>query len=113
MARQKFQKLRVDGKRAETAGKFEEKINFNTHEKKPLMKSLSRTGQEPLGSDISSAATLASTGDAGTALGTAQANGVDAPVILNGFADGSSSLGESKSEKADELSGMMVKGFPS
>ncbi|KAG1368326.1 bromodomain-containing protein 9 [Cocos nucifera] len=104
MARQKFQKLRVDGKCAETAGKSEEKINFNPHEKKPLMKSLSRTAQELLGSDISSAATLASTGDAGTALTTAQANGVEAPVILNGFAEGSSSLGESKSEKAEELS---------
>ncbi|XP_008808423.2 uncharacterized protein LOC103720485 isoform X2 [Phoenix dactylifera] len=104
MAGQKFQKLRVDGKCAETAGKSDEKINFSPIEKKPLMKSLSRTAQEPLGSDISSAATIVSTGDAGTALSTAQANGVEASVILNGFADGNSSLGESKSEKADELS---------
>ncbi|XP_038981942.1 uncharacterized protein LOC103717628 isoform X2 [Phoenix dactylifera] len=104
MARQKFQKLRVDGKCAETAGKTEEKIKFNSMEKKPLMKALSRTAQEPLVSDISSAATLASTGDTGTGLSMTQANGVEAPVVDNGFADGSSSLGESKSEKADELS---------
>ncbi|XP_010929671.1 uncharacterized protein [Elaeis guineensis] len=104
MARQKFQKLRVDVKCAETAGKPEEKIKLNSMEKKPLMKSLCRTAQEPLVSDISSAATLASTGDTGTGLSMAQANGVEAQVIDNGFADGSSSLGESKSEKADELS---------
>ncbi|WOL15159.1 hypothetical protein Cni_G23940 [Canna indica] len=120
IGRKEFQKLRTDGKIVATDSKTaseghrknhcEEKVKANPIEKKPLQKSLPRVVQESFVSDISSATTLASGGDACTVLSTMEANGAEPATTSNGLADGSSSLGESKSEKVDDL---RVKGSPS
>ncbi|CAL9134315.1 unnamed protein product [Musa textilis] len=110
IGRKEFQKLRLEGKCMETYSKCEEKTVFNPIEKKLLQKCPPRVVQENFVSDISSATTIASGGEPCTGLSTAEASGVDPATTSNGLADGSSSLGESKSEKVDDL---RVKGSPS
>ncbi|XP_065019058.1 uncharacterized protein LOC135644982 isoform X1 [Musa acuminata AAA Group] len=110
IGRKEFQKLRIEGKCMETYSKCEEKTVFNPIEKKLLQMCPPRVAQENFVSDISSATTIASGGEPCTGLSTAEASGVDPATTSNGLADGSSSLGESKSEKVDDL---RVKGSPS
>ncbi|XP_074573859.1 uncharacterized protein LOC141830309 isoform X2 [Curcuma longa] len=110
IGRKELQKLRTEVKFIEPDSKSEEKIRINPIEKKPLQKCLPRVVQESFVSDISSATTLASGGDIGTVLSTVEASGADPATTSNGLADGSSSLGDSKSEKADDL---RVNGSPS
>ncbi|RRT60455.1 hypothetical protein B296_00044962 [Ensete ventricosum] len=98
-------KLRIEGKCMETYSKCEEKTVFNPTEKKMLQKCPPKVVQENFVSDISSATTIASGGEPCTGLSTAEASGVDPATTSNGLADGSSSLGESKSEKVDDLRG--------
>ncbi|KAG6530662.1 hypothetical protein ZIOFF_012905 [Zingiber officinale] len=110
IGRKELQKLRTEVKFIKPDSKSEEKIRLNPIEKKPLQKCLPRVVQESFVSDISSATTLASGGDIGTGLSTVEASGADPATTSNGLADGSSSLGDSKSEKTDDL---RVKGSPS
>lgn len=58
LARRKFQRLKIDLDYPEKELKIEEKT-FNTFPKKQIKKPISRTLQEPVGSDFSSGATLA------------------------------------------------------
>ncbi|CAL9087022.1 unnamed protein product [Musa acuminata var. zebrina] len=110
IGRKEFQKLRTEGKCIETVSKCEEKIRPDSTEKKPLQKCLPKVVQESFVSDISSATTHPSGGDPCTGLSTAEASGAEPASASNGLADGSCSLGESKSEKVDDL---RVKGSPS
>ncbi|XP_010278656.1 PREDICTED: uncharacterized protein LOC104612779 [Nelumbo nucifera] len=108
LARKKFQKLVIDIECNNTELKSEQKIKSNSTVKKPIKKSLCRNAQEPVGSDFSSGATLATTGDAYTWSNVMQA---DRPNNVDGAGDGNSSLTDNKPEKAEEqVSG---KGFPS
>ena len=111
IGRKEFQKLRIEGKCMETYSKCEEKTVFNPIEKKLLQMCPPRVAQENFVSDISSATTIASGGEPCTGLSTAEASGVDPATTSNGLADGSCSLGESKSEKVDDLRGMVIKSF--
>nr|DAD20468.1 TPA_asm: hypothetical protein HUJ06_021931 [Nelumbo nucifera] len=108
LARKKFQKLRIDIGRTETELKSEEKPKTGSVLKKPVKKSLCRNTQEPLGSDFSSGATLATTGDACTWSNLVQA---EKSNHVDGVGDVNSCLIDNKPEKTEEhLSG---KGVPS
>ncbi|OVA03386.1 Bromodomain [Macleaya cordata] len=105
LARKKFQRLRIGIERSDAELKSEQKPKFNSSVKRPANKSLCRPLQEPVGSDFSSGATLATLADTCTLSNPAQAGGCDGPVNEN------SSLTENKADEAEEqLSG---KGFPS
>ncbi|URE26241.1 BROMO [Musa troglodytarum] len=110
IGRKEFQKLRTEGKCIETVSKCEEKIRPDSTEKKLLQKCLPKVVQESFVSDISSATTHPSGGDPCIGLSTAEASGAEPASASNGLADGSCSLGDSKSEKVDDL---RVKGSPS
>lgn len=111
IGRKEFQKLRTEAKSNESDSKCQEKINVDSTEKKPLQKCLSKVMQESFVSDISSSTTLASGGDACTRLSTVETSAAEPATTSNALADGSSSLGESKSDKVDELRGILIKDF--
>ncbi|WOK91853.1 hypothetical protein Cni_G00544 [Canna indica] len=100
MGRKEFQKIRTESKCIETDSKCEEKISFNS---KVLPNCPPGVMQEPFVSEISSAAILASRGDACTGSTVAEVSGAQPAATSNALADGSSSLGESRSEKVVDL----------
>ncbi|XP_020095698.1 bromodomain-containing protein DDB_G0270170 [Ananas comosus] len=97
-------KLRDDDLSTKNEWKDQARVKVESLEKQQQVeKGFCRNQQEPHVSDISSAATLASVGEAYTGLSTAQANDVEPSMVVDKSVDNSSSLGESKSEKFDEL----------
>ncbi|KAF8391539.1 hypothetical protein HHK36_023844 [Tetracentron sinense] len=107
LARKKFERLRGDIECTETVLKSEFRTTPNSLVKKPTKKSSCRIVQEPVGSDFSSGATLATTVDTCTLSNTIQAGGSEKPRNLEWLVDGNSSLTDNKSEKAEEhLSGV-------
>nr|CAD1819219.1 unnamed protein product [Ananas comosus var. bracteatus] len=96
-------KRRDDDLSTKNEWKDEARVKVESLEKQQVEKGFCRNQQEPHVSDISSAATLASVGEAYTGLSTAQANDVEPSMVVDKSVDNSSSLGESKSEKFDEL----------
>ncbi|KAF2285739.1 hypothetical protein GH714_007535 [Hevea brasiliensis] len=104
LARKKFQKLRIDLERSEKELNSEQKAKPNFLAKKQMKKPLSRTVQEPVGSDFSSGATLATTGDLQNGIVAAQASGCDRPSNIDVPIEGTSSLVDNTMEKAEELS---------
>ncbi|XP_077243656.1 uncharacterized protein LOC143884135 [Tasmannia lanceolata] len=109
LAKKKFEKLRVDGVGTEVDPKCLQEMR-SISVSKSIKKSLCGTIQEPVGSDFSSGATLATKGDACTRSNPTQVSVCEKPSNDEGPVDGNSFLTENKLEKAEELS---VKGFPS
>ncbi|XP_042519987.1 uncharacterized protein LOC122093669 [Macadamia integrifolia] len=106
LAKNKFQRLRIGIERAEKELKSEQKTKSNSAVKKPIKKPTCRTVQEPVGSDFSSGATLATTGDTGTWSNVIQAGGCERSNNTDGPVDGNCSLIDNKPEKTEEqLSG--------
>lgn len=103
LARKKFEKLRIDLERSEKELKSELKTKPNFLVKKQMKKPLSRTVQEPVGSDFSSGATLATAGDYQSGFVAAQSSGCDRPSNIDGPIEGTSSLVDNTLEKAEEL----------
>ncbi|OVA07819.1 Bromodomain [Macleaya cordata] len=112
LARKKFERLRIDFERTEAELKSEQKTKSNFVAKKPIKKSACRILQEPVGSDFSSGATLATMAETCNWSNATQAGGgCERPGNFDGLVDGNSCLAENRSEKTEEqLSG---KGFPS
>ncbi|KAG8658207.1 hypothetical protein MANES_03G131200v8 [Manihot esculenta] len=104
LARKKFQKLRIDLERSEKELKSEQKTKPNFLAKTQMKKPLSRTMQEPVGSDFSSGATLANTADHQNGFVAAQSTGCDRPSNIDGPIEGTSSVFDNTLEKAEELS---------
>ncbi|EEF32463.1 uncharacterized protein LOC8276725 isoform X2 [Ricinus communis] len=121
LARKKFQKLRIDIERSEKELKSEMKTkpNFlgsekelkseqktkpNFLAKKQMKKPMSRAVQEPIGSDFSSGATLATAGDIQNGFVATQASGCDRPTNVDGPVEGNSSLIDNNLDRAEELS---------
>ncbi|KAI0527375.1 hypothetical protein KFK09_002975 [Dendrobium nobile] len=113
LARKKFQRVRENVKHKET-----EQTEHRSKEKAsltPMEKKITRTLRsdkiqhkavvEPIVSDISSGATLASAGDTSTGLSTV--NGVEKFVAVNELLDASSSLEGSKQEKCGAGNGLL------
>lgn len=64
--------------------------------------------QEPVGSDFSSGATLATAGDVQNGSVATQAGGSERPSNNDGHVEGNSSLADNNVEKAEELSSGMI-----
>lgn len=105
LAQRKFLKVRIDFDRSEKELKPAQKIISNSLPKKQMRKSVGRTSQEPVGSDFSSGATLATVGDVQNSQNVTQAGGGDKPSNIDGHVEGNSSLVENNLEKAELLSG--------
>lgn len=76
--------------------------------KKQIKKPFSRTIQEPVGSDFSSGATLATTGDIQNGNVATQTGGCERPSQTDGHVDGNSSLVDNNLEKVEELSSGII-----
>ncbi|KAF5207984.1 Bromodomain-containing protein [Thalictrum thalictroides] len=111
LAKKKFQRLRIESENAVAELKSEEIIKPISIVKKAIKRSSCKPIQEPVGSDFSSGATLATVGDTCTMSNATQAGGYEKPSIVDGQVDGNSSLTESKPEKTEEQ--QSGKGTPS
>ncbi|XP_020596755.1 uncharacterized protein LOC110036615 [Phalaenopsis equestris] len=113
LARSKFQFVRENVKHTETQRteqRAKEKVRLT-----PMVKRTPRTScapkiqykavVEPIVSDISSGATIASAGDTSTGLSTV--NGIEKSVAVNELLDASSSLEGSKQDKSGAVNGLV------
>lgn len=80
-----------------------QKTKSNSLVKKQIKKPLSRTMQEPIGSDFSSGATLATAADVQNSSHPTQGIGYERPSNIDGPVEGNSSLNEANLEKAEEI----------
>ncbi|KDO62747.1 hypothetical protein CISIN_1g002731mg [Citrus sinensis] len=122
LAKKKFHRLRAGIERSEKELKPEKELNLEKElrlekdlksepktkssilVKKQTKKHFSRTIQEPVGSDFSSGATLATTGDIQNGSVATQAGGCERPTNTDAIVDGNSSLADNNLEKVEELS---------
>ncbi|WCJ32944.1 DNA-binding bromodomain-containing protein [Euphorbia peplus] len=104
LAKKKFHKLRIDFERSDKEQKSEQKTKPNFLGKKQMKKPLNKTMQEPIGSDFSSGATLATASDIQNIFIASQASGYDRPSAIEGTAEGNSSLVDYNLDRAEELS---------
>ncbi|XVE80409.1 hypothetical protein DITRI_Ditri14bG0137300 [Diplodiscus trichospermus] len=100
LAKKKFDKLRIDVERSEKDSRIEQKTKPNFLAKKQTKKPLC----EPVGSDFSSGATLATAGDIQNSSITIQANACERPSHTDVLVEGNSSLADYNLEKTEELS---------
>ncbi|XVF03841.1 hypothetical protein REPUB_Repub05bG0027600 [Reevesia pubescens] len=105
LAKKKFEKLRIDVERSEKDSKIELKTKSNFLAKKQTKKPFYLTTQEPVVSDFSSGATLATAGDIQNSSITIQANACERPSHTDVPVEGNSSLADYNPEKTfEELS---------
>ncbi|KAG8492679.1 hypothetical protein CXB51_010334 [Gossypium anomalum] len=104
LAMKKFEKLRIDVERSEKDSKIEQKTKSNFLAKKQTRKPLYLTTQEPVGSDFSSGAILATSGDIPNTSIAIQANACGRPSHTDVLADGNPSVPDYNREKTEELS---------
>ncbi|GFZ04931.1 DNA-binding bromodomain-containing protein [Actinidia rufa] len=102
LAKKKFQRLRNNAERSEKEIKSEP-ITSNSLAKKQIKKPMSLTAQEPVGSDFSSGATLATTGDFQSGLNATQAGGGERLSNVDGPAEGNTTLIDNNLEKVEDL----------
>jgi hypothetical protein len=113
LARKKFERLRSELERSEKELKSEQKTRSNSLIKKPVKKPFGRTSQEPVGSDFSTGATLATIGDVQNGSNLNQGGSCERPSNTDGVVEGNPSLIDTNLEKAEELSsGIIEKVFP-
>ena len=99
--------------RSEKDPKSDQKMRSNPLVKKQMKKPVSRTAQEPVGSDFSSGATLATMGDVQNGFNATQASGCERPSNVDGLIlESNSSQIDNNLEKAEEpFSGMVQSGY--
>ncbi|XP_057976783.1 uncharacterized protein LOC131163940 [Malania oleifera] len=102
LATKRFQRLRIEIERSEKELKSEQKTRSSSTAKKQIKKPIFRTAQEPVGSDFSSGATLATAGETQNGLTTTQV-ACEKPNNVDGLVEGNSSLIDTNLEKAEEL----------
>ncbi|KAK6934478.1 Bromodomain [Dillenia turbinata] len=102
LATKKFQRLRIEYERSEKELKSEQKMRSSSIFKKPVKKPISRVIQEPVGSDFSSGATLATAGDVQTGSNAFQASNVEKTSVTDGLVENSSSQVDNSVEKAED-----------
>ncbi|KAF5727952.1 hypothetical protein HS088_TW21G00092 [Tripterygium wilfordii] len=111
LATRKFQRLRANIERAEKEMNAEQRTKSNSLGKSQIKRPLGRIVQEPVGSDFSSGATLATHGDIQNGSAANQASGCERPVVSDGPLDGNDSLVDNNLDKMEDMpSG---KGLPS
>ncbi|KAE9458255.1 hypothetical protein C3L33_09847, partial [Rhododendron williamsianum] len=104
LAQKKFQRLRVHVERSEKELKSEDVTRSDSLAKKQIKKPMNRTAQEPVGSDFSSGATLATPGDLQSGSNATQAGGFEKLSKVDGPVEGNTSLTENILDKAEDLS---------
>ncbi|KAG5546534.1 hypothetical protein RHGRI_018648 [Rhododendron griersonianum] len=104
LAQKKFQRLRVHAERSEKELKSEDVTRSDSLAKKQIKKPMNRTAQEPVGSDFSSGATLATPGDLQSGSNATQAGGFEKLSKVDGPVEGNTSLTENILDKAEDLS---------
>ncbi|KAL7217935.1 hypothetical protein ACSBR2_011207 [Camellia fascicularis] len=102
LAKRKFQRLRTETEHDEKELKSEQKTRPNSLAKKPIKPPMSRTAQEPVGSDFSSGATLATAGDFQSSNAT-PAGGFERLANVEGPVEGNTSLIDNNADKAEDL----------
>ncbi|GAB4846179.1 hypothetical protein Ancab_025177 [Ancistrocladus abbreviatus] len=102
LAEKKFQRIRNDIERFEKEPKSEPKAKSNSLVKKQTKKPIYRSAQEPLGSDFSSGATLA-TADAQNNSHAVQTGNCEKPSNNDVLVEGISTLAENNAEKGEDL----------
>ncbi|KAK7320375.1 hypothetical protein VNO77_29792 [Canavalia gladiata] len=106
LARKKFEKLRIDFERSQSELKSDQKTRTNSLVKKLAKKPLGNTSQEPVGSDFSSGATLATIGELLPTSHPMQGVICERPGNVDGLMEGNAFLIDANQEKADDyLSG--------
>ncbi|KAK7385967.1 hypothetical protein VNO78_31977 [Psophocarpus tetragonolobus] len=102
LARKKFEKLRIDFERSQSELKSEQKTRSNSLVKKLAKKPLGYASQEPVGSDFSSGATLATIGDVLPTSHQMQGVVCERPSSIDGLVEGNAFLIDSNQEKAED-----------
>ncbi|PIM99348.1 hypothetical protein CDL12_28159 [Handroanthus impetiginosus] len=102
LAKKKFHKIRLNVEHSEKEIKPEQKMRSGSILKKQVKRSVNRTMQEPVGSDFSSGATLATAGDFQNVTNAIQAVGSDKPSGTDGLVEGYSFLNDNNYDKAEE-----------
>ncbi|KAL2472957.1 DNA-binding bromodomain-containing protein [Forsythia ovata] len=102
LAKKKFQKIRINSERPEKELKPEQNMRSSSIVKKQIKRTVSRTLQEPVGSDFSSGATLATGGDVHNVSNALQVGGSERPGSIDGLVEGSFSLNDTNLDKGDE-----------
>ncbi|KAA8526991.1 hypothetical protein F0562_008780 [Nyssa sinensis] len=103
LATKKFHKFRIDTERSDKEHKTEQKTRSNSLAKEQIKKPMTRMVQEPVGSDFSSGATLATTRDFQNGSSATQATGCERPSNVDGLVEGNSSLIDNNFDKAEDL----------
>ncbi|KAL8127316.1 hypothetical protein AgCh_014291 [Apium graveolens] len=103
LARRKFQRLRNELDYPEKELKVEEKTTCNSFPKKQIKKPISRTLQEPVGSDFSSGATLAMAGDVANGSNLPQAVVCEKPSSFDKIVEGNVPSTDNIMDRGEEL----------
>ncbi|KAI4308002.1 hypothetical protein L6164_031121 [Bauhinia variegata] len=103
LARKKFEKLRIDFERSQNELKSDQKTRFNSMVKKQPRKLLGRTSQEPVGSDFSSGATLATVGDIQPNAHLIQSITLERPGNNDTLVEGNTSIFDANQDKAEDF----------
>ncbi|CAI9088354.1 OLC1v1022661C1 [Oldenlandia corymbosa var. corymbosa] len=101
LAKKKFEKLRTGIERSEEL-KSDQKMRVSSIMKKQVKKPFSRTLQDPVGSDFSSGATLATVGDLPNISSAPQAGGYEGASSVDRHVEGTSAV-DNNVDKAEEL----------
>ncbi|KAJ8532562.1 hypothetical protein K7X08_012485 [Anisodus acutangulus] len=112
LATKKFEKLRINYGRSEKDIKVEQKTKYGSVVRKQIKKPIVQMFQETVGSDFSSGATLATSGDNHYLNNTSLARVSEKPYGADGLAEGNCSLIDQNVDKAEEsLSGKVISRF--
>ena len=103
LARKKFEKLRIDFERSQNELRSEQKTRSNPLVKKLAKKPLGHASQEPVGSDFSSGATLATIGDVQPTSHPMQGVICERPGNIDGLVEGNAFLIDANQDKAEDF----------
>ncbi|RYR79806.1 hypothetical protein Ahy_A01g004612 isoform B [Arachis hypogaea] len=99
----KFEKLRIAFERSQAELKLEQKSRSNALVKKPGKRPPGRPSQEPIGSDFSSGATLATTVDLQPTSYPVQGGSCERPGIIDGILEANAFMIDATQEKAEDV----------
>ncbi|KAK7387095.1 hypothetical protein VNO78_27601 [Psophocarpus tetragonolobus] len=103
LGRKKFEKLRVGFERSQIELKSEQKAGSNYLVKKQPKKPMAHASQEPVGSDFSSGATLATAADVQPTSHLMQGGRYERPGIINGILEANAFWIDANQEKAEDV----------
>ncbi|KAL1332879.1 hypothetical protein HN51_061648 [Arachis hypogaea] len=101
--RKKFEKLRIDFERSQAELKLEQKTRAISLVKKQGKKPLGRASQEPIGSDFSSGATLATINDVQPTSFPMQGGSCERPGLIDGILEANAFMIDATQEKAEDI----------